>query len=194
MPDLLRLAADLRYLGFRQEIRKCDAPERDHDVGLNQPYLLVDPGRVRAHFGGSRRTVFWRAASDDVRDENVVTRDLVFDEQLVQEFARIADKGTARFIFLLTRRLAYKHEGSVRRTNAEYNLRPANRQFALRTAYHGVEELLECARPRDFDRKAGDERARIIFAAPARLALWFTWHVPLFHINKHKLWKRSGPA
>src|SRR2546425_1754355 len=102
----------------RQQARQCVPAEHQDDFGPDQPKLLLEIRGAGLCFGGLWIPVSRRPAFEDVRDEDVAAREPDAAQELVEQFARRADKGLALQVLVLAGRLPDDHDPRVLRANA----------------------------------------------------------------------------
>ena len=118
-------------LAFQQCLSRPIA-QRTHELGPDHLDLLHEERLASIHFIRFRVAIVRWPAFDDVRDINLVARQIRRGQQIVQELARRSHERLSFLVFVEARRFADKHDARVRISHAEDHLGPAQlREFAL---------------------------------------------------------------
>src|SRR3984893_1434648 len=113
-----------------QKARQRVPAEHQDDFGLDEPELLLEIRRASLGFGGLRIPVSRRPAFEDVRDEDVATREADAAKQLLEQLAGGADEGLALQVLVLAGRLADDHDPRGGRANSWHRPGPRMTQRA----------------------------------------------------------------
>src|SRR4029079_4514847 len=138
----------------RELLRRVVAERRDN-LRPDQLDLLEEPRLALLLLVRQRVAVARRTALQRVRDVDVGTRQADSGEQLVQEFARLADERDALLVFVEGRRLPDEHQVGVRVAVPEDDLRPGLAEGAARAGRGFGPERIEHRRESLGARAAG---------------------------------------
>ena len=112
-------------VGFAEQALDGGGAEGDHDLGLDEVDLVVEPGDAGGHFGGGGFAVAGGlargvgAALEDVGDEDLFAAEPHGDDDLGEQLAGLADKRLPPGILIRPRSLSDEHEPGMDVTHPE---------------------------------------------------------------------------
>ena len=120
------------FLGAQERLRR-ELPKRDDDFRLDDVDLLKQKRLACLDLVGLGIAVLGWSALDDVRDINVLARQLDRLDDLRQQLPRPSDKRHALHVFVRTRRFTDEHEIGIGVAPAKHDLgSPKRMQLAAR--------------------------------------------------------------
>jgi hypothetical protein len=97
----------------REEHLHGMAPQRDHDPGLYDAKLLLEPRPTSGHLARERVSIVRGTVFDDVGDVNLIALQANRGEEAFKELASSTNKGSPLLIFVIARPLADEHQFGV---------------------------------------------------------------------------------
>ena len=117
--------------------------EGNEKEGFHRRYLSDEIGVAGVNFGRKRGAVAWRAAFDEVSDEDLLATEADVTKEFVEELAGGTDEGAPLQILLLAGTFADEHDLGVNRTLAGDGVGAPLPEGALLATANDVMNLLQ---------------------------------------------------
>ncbi len=124
-----------------QQVLRCDAPHRQHDLGFQQGDLLFQVGQAFRGFARRRIAIAGRPAFEDIGDVNLLARQTDRTQHGIQELTGPAHKGLTLAILIGARRFADNEPFRPLVAHAEHSLSARAAQRAAGASGHPRSKL-----------------------------------------------------